>query len=133
MFKKEINGYTRKRIKPISDQQMFNQSQSAKVLILLTCNANNKGEDQPVHMHRLISTFVIRYRECNIFEVPHTKISIFKLVPEANYNKACLNLACSQISTTGFLVTRPTYILDSKRNAYFQYPFITRNPYQILP
>ena len=25
------------------------------------------------------------------------------------------------------------YILNSKRNAYFQYPFNTRNPYQILP
>ena len=92
MFKKEINGYTRKRIKQISDQQMSNQSQSqitsliAKVLILFTCYANNNGEDQPVGMHMLISTFVIRYRECNIFEVTHTKISIFKLVQEANYN-----------------------------------------------
>ena len=30
-------------------------------------------------------------------------------------------------------ITKKYNILDSKRNAYFQYPFNTRNPYLMLP
>ena len=38
---------------------------------------NNKGADQPVHLHRLISAFVIRLLESMISILASSKISIF--------------------------------------------------------
>ena len=38
---------------------------------------NNKGEDQPVHLGSLISTFVIHFLEHIIAKLDTSKISIF--------------------------------------------------------
>ena len=38
--------------------------------------ANNKGADQPVHLHRLISAFVIRFLESIISKLATSNISI---------------------------------------------------------
>ena len=54
--------------------------------------ANNKGADQTAHPHSLISAFVIRYLESNIYTQAASAISIFKLF--------CV--ACP-----GFLASRP--------------------------
>ena len=45
--------------------------------------ANNKGADQPVHPHRLISTFVICLLESFISKLASSEISIFWLVSVA--------------------------------------------------
>ena len=39
--------------------------------------ANNKGADQSVRMHRLISAFVIHFLECILFKLATGEISIF--------------------------------------------------------
>ena len=39
--------------------------------------ANNKGPDQPVHLRRLVSAFVIRLLENIISQLASSKISIF--------------------------------------------------------
>ena len=39
--------------------------------------ANNTGADQPVHLHSLISTFVIRFLESIICKLATGEISIF--------------------------------------------------------
>ena len=39
--------------------------------------ANNKGADQPVHPHRLISAFVIQFSESIISRLATGEISIF--------------------------------------------------------
>ena len=44
---------------------------------------NNKGTDQSVHPHSMISTFVIRLLESIIFRLATSGISIFKLVSVA--------------------------------------------------
>ena len=44
---------------------------------------NNKGADQPAHMRRLISTFVIPLLETIIPKLATNKISIFLLVSAA--------------------------------------------------
>ena len=45
--------------------------------------ANNKGADQPVHPHSLISNIVIRLLESTISRLTTSKISIFWLVSVA--------------------------------------------------
>ena len=39
--------------------------------------ANNKGTDQPAHVRRLISTFVIQFLDHIIFKLAKGEISIF--------------------------------------------------------
>ena len=67
--------------------------------------ANNKGADQPMHPHSLISTFVIRFLEIIICKLATGEISIFRLVSVAE--ETGLNLALSDTQKTDFLVTRP--------------------------
>ena len=45
--------------------------------------ANNKGADQPVHPHRLISPFVIRFLQSVISKLATDEFSIFYLVSVA--------------------------------------------------
>ena len=52
--------------------------------------ANNKGADQPVHLHSLISAFVIHLLESIISRLAQSAISIFYLVSVAEH--AGLNL-----------------------------------------
>ena len=67
--------------------------------------ANNKGADQPVHPHSLISALVIRCLETIISKLATSEIAIFKLVSEAD--ESGLSLALSETPKTGFLATRP--------------------------
>ena len=62
---------------------------------------NNKGADQPVHPHSLISTFVIRLLESIISSLARREISIFTLVSIAE--QASLNLNLSETAKIGFL------------------------------
>ena len=55
---------------------------------------NNKGADQPVHPHSLISTFVIPLLESIISRLGRSDISIFQLVSVAE--QAGLNLTLSE-------------------------------------
>ena len=43
-------------------------------------HANNKGADQTVHRHSLISAFIIRLLECKISKLASCKILIFYIV-----------------------------------------------------
>ena len=70
---------------------------------------NNKGADQPAHLRRLISAFVIRFLESNISKLAPSKISIFYLVSVAE--QTGLNLTLSETPKTGFLTTRPKWEL----------------------
>ena len=45
--------------------------------------ANNKCADQPVHLRRLISAFVIRFLEITISRLATSKISTFSLISVA--------------------------------------------------
>ena len=54
--------------------------------------ANNSGADQPAHLRRLISAFVIRLFETIIPRLASSAISIFWLVSVAE--EAGLNLTC---------------------------------------
>ena len=67
--------------------------------------ANNKGADQPAHMRRLISTFVIRLLESIISLLSSSKISIFQLV--CVDEETGLKLALLETPKTGFLAKRP--------------------------
>ena len=67
--------------------------------------ANNKGIDQPWHLCRLISSFVLTILESIISKLATTEISAFKLVSVAE--QAGLNIAVSETLKTGFLVLRP--------------------------
>ena len=69
--------------------------------------ANNKGADQPAHLRRLISAFVIRFLESIVCKLETGEISIFKLVCVAE--KTGLSLAFSETPKTGFLSTRPKW------------------------
>ena len=72
--------------------------------------ANNKGADQPAHMCRLISTFVIRSPKSIIAKLASIDFSIFQLVSEAEEN--CLSLALMETPKTGFLAWRPILYHD---------------------
>ena len=67
--------------------------------------ANNKEADQPAHLRRLISAFVIRFLESIISRLVTSEISIFKLVSVAE--ETDLSLAFSKTPKTGFLAWRP--------------------------
>ena len=67
--------------------------------------ANNKGADQPVHMHSLISTFVVRYLDSIIPLLAIAEISSIYLVSVAEQAGLSLSLTWSQTPKTGFLVT----------------------------
>ena len=67
--------------------------------------ANNTGADQPVHMHSLISAFVIHFLESIICNLATGEISIFKLVSVAE--ETSLKLTLSETPKTGFLAMRP--------------------------
>ena len=66
--------------------------------------ANNKGDDQPTHKHRLISAFVICSLESIVDKLATCEISIFKLVSVAEETGLCL--ALSETPKTGFLALR---------------------------
>ena len=72
--------------------------------------ANNKGADQPAHPRSLISTFVIRLLEKFIHRHAMGVISIFLLVSVTEEN--VLSLALSKTPKTGFLTTRPIFLVD---------------------
>ena len=67
--------------------------------------ANNKGPDQPAHLRRLISTFVIHFLKSIIYRLATSKISIFYLVSVAEETGLCLLF--SETSKTGFVSSRP--------------------------
>ena len=67
-------------------------------------NANNKGTDQPVHPHSLISTFVVHCLDTIIPLVSISEISSLCLASVAA--QAGLRIPWSQTPKTGFLVTR---------------------------
>ena len=69
-----------------------------------TVYANNKGADQPVHPHSLISTFVVCCLDSIIPLVSISKIPSLYLASVAV--QAGLSLLWSQTPKTGFLVTR---------------------------
>ena len=67
----------------------------------------NKGADQPAHLRRLISAFVIHLLESIISKLASSKISIFELVSVAE--ETGLSLALSTNPKAGFLTSRPIY------------------------
>ena len=69
--------------------------------------ANNKGTDQPGHLHSLISAFVVRCLDSIIHLVSRSIISCFWLASVAA--QAGFSFPWSQTPKTGFLVTRPKY------------------------
>ena len=66
--------------------------------------ANNTGADQPAHLHRLISAFVILFLESFISKLATKEISVFWLVSVAK--ETGFSLALLETSKTGFIVTR---------------------------
>ena len=66
--------------------------------------ANNKGADQPAHLHSLISAFVVRCLDSIISLVSISKISSLYLASVAAQAGLCLTW--SQTPKTGFLMTR---------------------------
>ena len=66
---------------------------------------NNTGADQPAHLRRLISTFVIHFLKSIISKLATGEISNFFLVSEAE--ETCLNIVLSETPKTGFFATRP--------------------------
>ena len=66
--------------------------------------ANNIGADQPAHLGRLISIFVIRLLKSMISKVATREISIFYLVFVAE--KTGLNLTFSETTKTDYVATR---------------------------
>ena len=67
-------------------------------------HANNKGADQPAHLHSLISAFVVRCLDSIMSQVSVIKISSLMLASVAD--QAGLSLTWSETPKTGFLVTR---------------------------
>ena len=59
----------------------------------------------PAHPCSLISTFVIRFLESTVHNLPTSEISIFQLVSVAD--ETGLSLALSETPKTGFLATWP--------------------------
>ena len=70
-------------------------------------HVNNKGADQPVCPHSLISTFVVHCLDSLIPLVSISEIPSLYLAPEAE--QAGLSLPLSQTLKTGFLVMRLKY------------------------
>ena len=66
--------------------------------------ANNKGADQPAHLHCLISAFVVHCLDDIIPLVSKSEISSLCLASVAV--QAGLSLPWSQTSKTGFLMMR---------------------------
>ena len=67
---------------------------------------NNKGADQPAHLRRLISAFVIPLLESNIIsKLDSSEIPISSLVSEAEENG--LSLALTNTLKTGFVAMGP--------------------------
>ena len=66
---------------------------------LLRRLANNTGAEQPVHLHSLISAFVMRCLESIICKLATVEISIFQLVSVAE--ETGLKLALSETPKTG--------------------------------
>ena len=69
--------------------------------------ANNKGADQPVHPHRLISAFVICFLENIISKLATNEISIFQLVSVVE--ETSLSLTLSETPKTCFVASRPKW------------------------
>ena len=66
--------------------------------------ANNKGADQPVHLHSLISTLVVHCLDSKKPLISISKLSSIYLASVAE--QAGFSLTWSQTLNTGFLVTR---------------------------
>ena len=62
--------------------------------------SNNKGTDQPAHLRRLNSAFVIRFLVSIISKLAPSKMSIFQLVSVTE--QACLRLDKSETPKTVF-------------------------------
>ena len=69
--------------------------------------ANNRGADQPAHLRRLISPFVIRFLESIISKLDMRKISILLLVSVTE--ETGLSLALLETPKTGFVVLWPIF------------------------
>ena len=65
----------------------------------------NKGADQPVHPHSLISALIARLFERIISKLATIKISLFYLVSVAE--ETCLSLIFLETQKTGFVALRP--------------------------
>ena len=71
--------------------------------------ANNKGEDQPVHPHSLVSSFVIHVLERIISKLAAKEISIFMLGSIAE--ETGFSLVLSETPKTGFVARLgPAYV-----------------------
>ena len=70
---------------------------------LILFYANNKGADQPVHLHSLISAFVIRYLDSIIAKLDTSKVLRFCLKVYIA-EQACLSLTWSETQKTGYLM-----------------------------
>ena len=68
---------------------------------------NNKDADQPAHLRRLISAFVIRSLKSIIPKIAASEIPIFSLLSVAG--RFGLNLTLSETPKTGFLHRGPYY------------------------
>ena len=76
-------------------------------------SANNKGADQPVHPHSLISAFAIHFLESIIRKLATSIISIFWLVSVAE--ETGLSLTLSETLKTGFVPMPPIYSHPDKQ------------------
>ena len=82
---------------------------------------NNKGADQPAHLHSLINAFVIRLLESIQSRLAMSVTSTFYQVSVAE--QAGLSLALAETPKTGFLATMPisdvcTGALSCNRQTY---------------
>ena len=77
--------------------------------ICLRWFANNTGADQPAHPRSLISALVICFLKSIICKLATGGISIFLLVSVAEETSS--KLPFSETPKTGFLATRPTFLL----------------------
>ena len=67
--------------------------------------AINKGADQPVHPHSLISALIACLLESILSKLAPIKISLFCLVSVAE--ESCLSLVLLETPKTGFVESRP--------------------------
>ena len=65
---------------------------------------NNKGADQPAHMRRLISPFVVHFSESIISKLTTGEILIFQLVCVAE--ETGFSLTLSETPKKGFVASR---------------------------
>ena len=81
--------------------------------------ANNKDADQPAHLRRLISAFIIRVLESIISKLNTSKISIFKLVAVAEETLKTDSVALRPIYPfMYFLVNIYLYLIDCYAEPY---------------